>query len=407
MSDTNKLLNDLGSAFEAFKQKNDARLEAIEKGETTVYAAKTAYDNDVNKISDEMNKLEKELDEVKSQMARSAAIENAANDIDSKEEEKAFLAFVTQGEGADRSSQKAMTVGTPSAGGYAVPEGLVREFDRLLIDSSPVRQLARNVTTSTGTWERLVGQNDAACGWTTETGARSATNTPTIGDVVITAQEMYANASVSQTALDDIFFDVEGELMEDLRQSFSRLEATAFVNGTGSGQPKGFLAYDKVTTPGTPEWGKLNNIETAANDAISFDDIIELIHTLKSGYRGNGAFGMNRAILSDIRKLKGNDNYYLYQMPSASAPATIAGYPVYEFEDMPASHTNGGSPELDTDAIVFADWKKFYAVVDRVGMRMLRDPYSNKPYVDFYATKRVGGGIVDSHAGVVLTINNS
>ena len=398
MNDINKLFGEVNVAFEEFKKANDDRLAKIENQKY----APADLEAKVNNINTDITNMLTKMEDIKSQMERAASIDDVANNIKTAEEAKAFNAFLREGKGMER---KAITVGTPSAGGYAVPEGLVTEFDRILVDSSPVRQVARVVATSTGTWERLVGQNDAASGWTTETGSRTATNTPTLGQVLITAQEMYANASVSQTALDDIFYNVEAELMVDLMASFSRLEAAAFVNGNGSGQPKGFLNYTKVTTKGTPEWGKLNNIETASTDAISAEDLIELVHTLRSGYRANGAFGMNRQILADIRKLKGSDNYYLWQ-PSltAAAPSTILGYPVYEMEDMASSHTNGGG---DTDAVVFADWKRFYVVVDRKGMTMLRDPYSNKPYVDFYGTRRVGGGILDSFAGVCLTINDA
>lgn len=395
-NEMNKLFGELNSAFEEFKKANDSRLDKIESQKY----APADLEEKVNRINSAIDTYQEKMDAVQAQMEKASALESLEKGLVSDAEKKAFDDFLRKGiEG------KSINTGTPSEGGYAVPEGLVREFSRIQKETGSMRQLARVVQTGTSTWETVIGQNDAASGWTTETGARTTTTAPTVGNVNITAEEMYAKVAVTQKAIDDIFYNVEGEVMEDLRLSFDRLEQTAFTTGSGSGQPKGFLSYTKVATPGTAEWGKLNHILTASTDAIAGDDLIELVHTLEPAYRNGGAFQMNRGILADIRKLKGADNYYFWTPGlQAGAPSTILGYPVYENPFMAASHTNGGG---DTDAIAFAQWNRFYVVVDRMGIRMLRDPYSNKPYVDFYATKRVGGGILDSKAGVVLTVNDS
>lgn len=383
---------------EEYRKANDAAIAEL-KANGKVSAETEAK---MSKMDAALVAQSEQLDTIKSQMERTGAMNDVDNDIKTREEAIAFKTFLETGE---IKSDYANTT-TGADGGYAVPTNLSTRLSQLVVASSPVRQLARVVNIGTGnTYKENIDLNNAASGWTTQTGSRAATVAGKLGQVSIAAEEMYANAEATQQSLDDLNFNTEEFIVNSLVNSFARLESTAFVSGSGSGQPTGFLTTTKVTTPGTYEFGKLNNIETAAVDTIATDDLINLVYGIPAQYASRGAFGLNRLMLRDIRKLKDGNNNYIWQ-PSlvVGQPSTLLGAPVYEMADMAATHTNGGG---DTDAVIFADWQEFYLIVDRVGMTMLRDPFSNKPFVQFYATKRVGGKIFNAKAGVVLTVNDA
>ena len=184
-----------------------------------------------------------------------------------------------------------------------------------------------------------------------------------------------------------------------MRDSFAEQEGTAFVTGNGTAKPKGFLDYTKVDNASW-SWGNIGFIKTGVNGAFATasatvnpaDKLIDLVYAVKAGYRGNGTFVFNRATQAVIRKMKDAEGDYVWQPATkAGEPSMLMGYPVAESEDMPVLAT-------DSYSVAFGDFRRGYLIVDRVGIRILRDPYSQKPYVLFYTTKRVGGGVQDFDA---------
>ena len=212
--------------------------------------------------------------------------------------------------------------------------------------------------------------------------------------------EIYSNPQATQTSLDDIFFNAEEWLNSEVAREFSEKEGNAFLLGNGTNKPKGLLAYPLLTTADDVRaFGSLQKIISGAAGAFTGDKLIDLIHSLKAGYRANGKFMMGNLTVAYVRKLKDSEGNYLWRPGlEAGQPSSLLGYGITENEDMP-------DIAADANAIAFGDFKRAYTIVDRIGTRVLRDPYTNKPYVGFYTTKRVGGMLVDSQAVKVLTLS--
>ena len=292
---------------------------------------------------------------------------------------------------------KAMSVGTPADGGYALPEQIDRMVEQLSRDMSAVRSVANVIQVGTSDYKKLVNVNGIASGWVGETAARPETNTSKLAEVAPPMGTLYANPQVTQDALDDLFYNVEADVAAQLAEEFGIAEGAAFVSGNGTNKPKGFLAYTTAATAdATRAFGTIEHIATgvagdfaASNKA---DVLYDVIGKLKAAYRGGSVWMMNKAIMFEVLKLKDTTGQYLWQ-PSLQEgfPIRLLGFGVVESEDMPAKSANSLS-------ISFGNFKRGYTIVDRIGTRMLRDPYTNKPYVGFYTTKRVGGAVVNSEA---------
>ena len=293
---------------------------------------------------------------------------------------------------------KALSVGIDPDGGYVVDPDTSGRVVKKLFETSPMRQYASVQVISTSALEGLRDLDEATAGWVGETGSRVETGTPQLERWSIPVHEMYAAPRATQRLIDDAAIDMEAWLADKVADRFARLENATFVDGTGSSQPRGFLTY----AAGTTNPGQIVQKTTGANGAFASDPdgadaLVDMIHSLKSQYRANGVFAMNRTTLGAVRLLKDSDGRMLWQ-PSLAAgmPSTLLGYPVAAFEDMPDYTTT------DALAIAFADWASFYQIVDRAGIATLRDPYSAKPYVIYYTTKRVGGDVSNFEAGVLL-----
>ncbi|RMF66233.1 MAG: phage major capsid protein, partial [Alphaproteobacteria bacterium] len=282
-------------------------------------------------------------------------------------------------------------------GGYAVPEEIDRRIARLARDLSPIRAHATVVQVGSGDFKKLVALGTPASGWVSETAARIETAAPQFAEVAPPIGEIYANPAATQTMLDDSFFDVESWLAEELAREFSAKEGAAFVNGDGVDKPQGFLSYPTSTADDAARpFGTVQYLATGVDGDFPASDpsdlLVDLVYTLKAAYRTNARFLMNAATLARVRKFKDADGDYLWKPGlEAGQPSTLMGFPVIEVPDMP--DIAPGAP-----AIAFADVAQAYLVADRFGTRVLRDPYSNKPFVHFYATKRVGGALVNSEA---------
>ena len=274
-----------------------------------------------------------------------------------------------------------------------MPETIEREVLRRLAAISPIRAIASVRTISGGLYKRAFSTTGVSAGWIGETAARPQTNAATLAELSFPAMELYAQPAATQTLLDDAVVDVDVEqwIASEVETAFAEQEGAAFVNGDGINKPKGFLAVDTVEDE-IWEWGRIGTVQAggatfpAANPS---DVLVDLIYALKAGYRQNASFVMNRRTQSAIRRFKDDNGQYLWAPPaSLGQAATLMGFPVVEAEDMPDIAANAC-------AVAFGDFKRGYLVVDRTGMRVLRDPYSAKPYVLFYTTKRVGGGVQD------------
>ncbi|MFG6283795.1 phage major capsid protein [Sphingomonas sp. S6] len=311
----------------------------------------------------------------------------------------AFAGFVRTGTVLE---MKAYTGVTGDAGGYAVPREVDGEIAKVLKSISPIRAIANVVTVGSAGYRKLITTGGTPSGWAAETAARPETASPVFAELVPPMGELYANPSASQAMLDDAAFDVEAWLAGEIATEFARAEGAAFVGGTGVNRPKGFLTAPVSTAKdATRPLGTLQYLPSgAAEDFGTAPDerLLDLVHALRAPYRQGASFVMNANTLARIRKFKTADGMPLWQ-PSLAAgqPATLLGYPVVEAEDMPDIAANALS-------IAFGNFQAGYLIAERGETAILRDPYSNKPFVSFYATKRVGGCVADSAAIKLMKI---
>ena len=316
-----------------------------------------------------------------------------------KQYKSGFLKMVSGVSIDDLSSdeRKAMSAGSDPDGGYLLPQSTVGATLSKIYEQTVMRQLANVQTISTNDIEGIIDNDEASAGWVAELGARSDTATPTVGKWRIEAHEMYAMPKISQRILDDAATDVEAWLSNKVADKFARVEGAAFWTGTGVGQPKGLAAYTTAaTSDDTRAWGQFEHIKTGANGAFhttKADPLQELIGAFKSQYLQNASFCMRRELRTDIRKMKEatSDRYLWEPSLQAGAPDRLLGYPVHIDQYMPAKAT-------DSLSLAFGDFKQAYTIVDRMGIRTLRDPFTAKPYVVFYSTKRTGGGAQNTEA---------
>lgn len=337
-----------------------------------------------------------ELDRLNTALA--AARLNGSGDGERTAEQRTysqtFARFFRAGDSTAESSLRelavsaAMTTQSDPDGGYLVPVEMEQAIDRVLGTTSVMRQIAQIQPISSGEYKKQVSLGGAGSGWVGETDARPATGTPTIAELTFTPGEIYAKPQASQTLLDDARVNLETWLAGEVDITFAEQEGAAFVSGNGIKKPRGLLDYDTVADA-TYAWGKLGFIVSGGATTVTLDGLTNLVYSLKAAYRSGAVFLMNRKTVGEVRNLKDGENRPLWQ-PSIAAgqPSTLMGYPVYEDDNMPDIGA-GAYP------IAFGNFRRGYLIVDRMGVRVLRDPYSSKPYVEFYTTKRVGGGVQD------------
>jgi HK97 family phage major capsid protein len=292
---------------------------------------------------------------------------------------------------------KSFSIGAPAEGGYAVPTEIDARVDATLKSVSPIRAIANVVAVGSANYRKLVASGGFQSGWASDTGARAETTTPVFNEIAPPVGELYANPAASQSMLDDAAFDVEGWLAEEIGREFGVAEGTAFVTGTGTNQPKGFLTYTTAATAdGARAFGTLQHLATGVSGGFAATNpenaIVDLVHSLRAVYRQGAAFVMNSKTLATIRKMKTADGEFLWRPGlEAGQPTTLLGYPVIEAEAMPDIASGSLS-------IAFGNFQVGYVITERQGVRILRDPFTRKPFVHFYATKRVGGAVANSEA---------
>lgn len=298
---------------------------------------------------------------------------------------------------------KSFAGNVPADGGYAVPKEIDAVIDATLKSISPIRAVANVVQVGSAGYRKLVTTNGVASGWASEVAARPTTATPTFNEIVPSFGELYANPAATQAMLDDAQFDVEAWLADEIATQFAKSEGTAFVNGDGIDKPKGFLTYTAVATgDATRAFGQLQYVPVgAASDFPTTnpqDKLLDLVHALRAPYRQGAVWVMNSATLAKIRKFKTSDGAFVWTPGLVTGqPDTLLGYPVVESEDMPDIAAN-------SMPIAFGNFRAGYLIAERSETNILRDPYSNKPYVNFYATKRIGGAVSNSEAIKLLRI---
>jgi HK97 family phage major capsid protein len=288
-------------------------------------------------------------------------------------------------------------------GGFAVPREIDALISMQLKTISPIRAISQVVQTGSAGYRKLVTAGGSASGWVSEVAARPETTTPKFNEIAPPMGELYANPAASQAMLDDADFDIEAWLASEIAMEFARAEGAAFVSGTGTNQPRGFLsAPTAATSDAVRPFGTLQFL--ASGNASAFDaspelKLIDLVHSLKAGHRQGAVFVMNSKTLATVRKFKAADGTFLWQPGLLEgAPARLLGYPVIEAEDMP-------DVAAGTLPIAFGNFKAGYLIAERKATTILRDPFTNKPFVNFYATKRVGGQVLDSDAIKLLKIS--
>lgn len=428
LSQISAAIAEVKTGFEAFKEANDQRVKELARG-----IADPLVEEKLAKINADLDKKQELIDQLYSASRRkhltvdgksvnveeldtkaaawaSMCAKARGTRIDDYTHEKAMAykaAFLEYLRKDDRvlgpEETKALSVGSDPDGGYVVDPDTSGRIVMKQFETSPIRQYASVQVISTDALEGLHDLDETSAGWVSETGSRTETSTPQLKAWRIPVHEMYAEPRATQKLLDDAYIDMEAWLAAKVADKFSRVENAAFLSGTGVGQPRGLLTY----TAGTTLPGQIEQIASGANgdfaaDPDGADPLLSMIYGIKSQYRQNGVFFMNRTTMGAIRKLKTTDGQYHWQPAvSAGQPSTLFAYPVASFEDMPAYTTTGNL------AVGFGDLAEAYQIVDRLGVRVLRDPFTAKPYVKFYTTKRVGGDVVNFEAVKLLKMSSS
>ena len=318
--------------------------------------------------------------------------------------QKAFDAYLRSGDDDGlrglEIEGKSMSSAVNSDGGYLVDAQTSDVVKSVLYSSASIRSIASVVNVEATSYDVLIDHTDIGAGWATETGSTAETGTPSIDRISIPLHELSALPKASQRLLDDSAFDIEGWLAGRIAEKFARAEAAAFINGDGTDKPRGFLDHTAVDDA-VWTWGNLGYVPSGTNGDVDGDAIVELVYALGAQYRANGSFVMNSKTAGHIRKLKDADGRFLWSDGlAAGEPARLMGYPVLIAEDMPDAAT-------DSYSIAFGDFAAGYTVAERPDLRVLRDPFSAKPHVLFYATKRVGGDVSDFAAIKLLKFGTS
>lgn len=395
IKDVEQVAQELQSKFDDFKSKNDKRIDALESEKGKLAGQVDTLNGKLTELESLKSDLETELAAVKRpggpQQQSKAATEHKT----------AFMQFMRKGDddGLRDLERKALQVGTDEDGGYAVPEELDRNILTLLKDEVVMRQEATVMTIGGSDYKKLVNVGGAASGWVGETDARPATDASKLKLIEPFMGEIYGNPQATQKMLDDVFFNAESWINSELAIEFAEQEEIAFTSGNGTKKPKGFLAYtSSLDNDKTRAFGTLQHVLSGSAAAVTADSIIQLVYTLRKTHRNGAKFMLNNNSLFKIRILKDSEGNYLWRPGlEMNQPSTLLGYGIAENEQMP-------DIAADAKAIAFGNFKRGYTIVDRIGTRVLRDPYTNKPYVGFYTTKRTGGMLADSQAIKLLQI---
>jgi HK97 family phage major capsid protein len=392
--DTADKMNTFAGMFEEYKRTNDQRLLEVERRGS----ADPLHDDKLARLTANMDGNKSSIDRDNLNRARPRLEGGEARQTGNPEYKDAFSAYVKRGE------EKALSIGSNPDGGYLVPVETETEINRLLTSVSPIRSLASVQQISTSVYKKPITIVGTQVGWAAETAIRPQTNSQTIDAVTFATFELYAQPAATAQFLDDAAVDVGQWIANEVNTAFAIQEGAAFVTGDGTSKPKGFLSAPQVADASWA-WNSVGYLSTGVATGLPAsnpsDILVDLVYALKAGYRQNGTGLMNRKSQAALRKLKDADGNYLWQPAAApNGNASLMGFPLVECEDMP-DIAAGNTP------IAFGDFRRGYLIVDRMGVNVLRDPFTAKPYVLFYTTKRVGGSIQDFAAIKLLKIATS
>lgn len=395
MKELKELIESLGKTFEEFKSENDARIKAIEK-KGSADPLLTEKVEKINAALTEMSGMKRQLEAIESAVARAEFPGGSSGSDKAKAAHaQAFGAFLRKGADAGLralEAQAAMTTQDDPNGGFLISDPVRGPMQEVLSAQSAMRVLADGITISALEYKTLVDKLGESSEDASETSTRNETDTPGFAEVSIYVKEMSAKPKVTQTMLDDPAFNTEAFVGKFIGRTFAAREGTWFWSGNGVKQAKGISTYSTVANA-SYAWGKVGYIAGGHASLLNnADKLFDFQHSLKSGYRPGSTFLMNDNTLLVLRKFKDGEGNYLWRPGLAEgAPDTLLGKPI-AIDDYVDDIGAGKYP------IWYAAWKQAYLIVDQIGIRMLRDPYSSKPYVEFYTTKRVGGGIINYEA---------
>lgn len=369
-----------------------AVMDAIEEQTEAWVQFKTANNNRIKTLEDEVGQILKKVNRPGFGTMSGGYV--CAEDAEYKQ---AFISWMRTGVDAALEA-KSMSSGSDPDGGYLVPQQLDDQITKILTERSPMRQLSRVIQVDSPDFAMLHSVGGTGYTWVGETTARPETNTPQFIKIQPPMGEVYANPGLTQSIISDNKYDLEAWITEELVEVFDAAEGAAFIEGNGILKPRGILSYDiAATADGVRGNNDIQYVPSGASGAFktngyeAADTLVKLVHSLKPRYRKGAAWMMNTNTLEEVRKFKDSNNAYIWRAGlEAGQPGTLLGYPVYECEDMPDVSANSLS-------VAFGNFMIGYTITDRSTM-MLRDPYTNKPYVHFYTTRRVGGAVRDTRA---------
>ncbi len=383
--ETKQVLNELMQTFEEFKTTNDERVAQIENKQNEDVLTRNKVD-----------RINQSVDHLMAELKRPSQETHAVEGKHESEHKSAFKQYMRQGETArlQQLETRSINGSVNSQGGYAVPTEIDREIANKLSETSPLRSVATVKQVSVGnSYKKLYMVTKMATSWVSETSNRNETTASTFSELVIPVHEQYANPAASSTIIEDAAIDIDEWLIEALQSAFVEAEAAAFITGNGTSQPKGLLTYTTSTTGG---WNKLIVSHSGHASALPTSDygkfLVNMVYNTSLKYRRNSHWLMNKKTHAELRTIRDEAGNYLWVPPaSADQSPKFLGYNVLEDLNMPDVTSN-------KIPIVFGDFKAGYLIVDKLGTQVMRDPYSSKPYVLFYTTRRVGGGLQDFEA---------
>jgi len=410
MEELKKTINAIGTAFEEFKTENDAKLKELEaKG--TVDAVLTEKIEKINADITKMGEMKTQLEAVDKAVAKLNAPAGGGNAVVDKakaEHAAAFEKWFRKGGESALEAAKSLqikaglsTLSDPDGGYVVAPPEFDKAIDRVAGTISVMRNLATVRTIGTNTYKKIVNTGGASSGWVAEKESRSETDTPTLKEIAINMKEIYAEPGATQLSLDDSYMDLASWLADEVSTEFNEEEGAAFVTGDGVAKPHGIAGYSMVANT-SYEWGKVGYIAGGHATLLNnTDKLIALQHSLKPAYRNGATFLMNDSTAETIRKIKDGEGNYIWRPGlTENVPDMLLGKPI-AYDDNLADIGAGAYP------LFFGNFKRAYLILDRMGIRILRDPYTSKGNVLYYTTKRVGGGVVMFEAMKALKIATS
>jgi HK97 family phage major capsid protein len=392
-----KIQKDIEKAIEE-SQKEKARAAALEAQNKSFEAKQVELEKELSEVKTALNRVPSGGNTEEKSKQEAILHKKLFNEFSRmrSENREGFGEWLAK-RGVDDQEIKALSVNSDVSGGYLTSPDMGGIIQTRIFETSPMRQLASAQTIGSDTYEVILDNDEADCGWVGETASRPATTTPGLGKLTIYCNEMYANPKASQKILDDAGIDMESWLANKVADKFARKEATGFVSGDGVNKPKGILSYAAGTDINLQQ---IEQIASGSASTFTYDGLVDLQNSLKEGYQSNAVFLLQRSTNRYLMKIKDGEGTPIFNMTfdkNVGLEPMLMNRPFYFAADMP-------SVQLNALALAYGDIRAAYQIVDRTGIRVLRDPYTDKPNVAFYTTKRVGGGVVNFEAIKLLKI---